>query len=60
MDDTDLTFKHTALRELHEEFLGIQVPPDVADTDIIHFNTKLTRPVKNRLIKVLLLLLITS
>ena len=48
MDESDSSFKHTALRELHEEFIGIQVPPAVAAADIIHFNTKLTRPIKNK------------
>lgn len=48
VESTDQSFKDTALRELHEEFLGIQVPSHVACTDIIHFNTKLTRPIKNR------------
>mmetsp|Transcript_21756 Transcript_21756/g.36629 ORF Transcript_21756/g.36629 Transcript_21756/m.36629 type:complete len:247 (+) Transcript_21756:3-743(+) len=48
VEEADASFKHTALRELHEEFLGISVPAEVAARDIVHFNTKLTRPVKNR------------
>jgi 8-oxo-dGTP pyrophosphatase MutT (NUDIX family) len=48
VDASDKSFKHTALRELHEEFLGLHVPTHVVEQDIVHFNTKLTRAVKNR------------
>ena len=48
MEEQDVSFKHTALRELHEEFIGIQVPPTVVENDTILFNTKITRPIKNK------------
>lgn len=48
MEKGDPSFKHTALRELHEEFIGIQVPSSVVAEDVLLFNTKLTRPVQNK------------
>lgn len=48
VDSSDKSFKDTALRELSEEFLGLDIPSEVAADSILLFNTKLTRPIQNR------------